>query len=82
MKISLEEIKMDEKKPCNNCESTSVKEENSVETWFYRNRKIICAVACCLISYKLGYGKGRQEALSVIDHAVREVRDCFEIGKF
>lgn len=81
MKISLEEVVMEEKK--DKVVNMNQKEETvNVETWFYRNRKVIFAVACCVIGYKLGYVKGKQEALSVIDHTVKEIRDCFEIGRF
>lgn len=74
---------MDEKK-CTNCETVQfpVKEEENVTSWIHRNRKIIFVVACCALSFKLGYGKGKQEALSVIDHSVRELKDAFDISKF
>ncbi len=79
MKISLEEIKMEEKK-CDTCSCDDVvkfpveEEKNDFISWIHRNRKALLIGACCVLSYRFGYRAGRAEALSVIDHAIREAK--------
>lgn len=66
---------MNEKK-CDDVVKFPVEEEkNDFISWIYRNRKALFIGACCVLSYKFGYGKGKQEALSTFDHALNKLQD-------
>ena len=49
-------------------------EKNDFISWIHRNRKALLIGACCVLSYRFGYRAGRAEALSIIDHAIREAK--------
>lgn len=69
---------------CDTCNSSDVvkfpveEEKNDFISWIYRNRKALLIGACCVLSYRFGYRAGRAEALSVIDHAIREAKGFVE----
>ncbi len=72
---------MEEKKVCNCCEESSLKEVRD-ENFINKYRSVILVGLGCIVGYKLGYGKGKQEAISLFNHAINEFKDCIQINKF